>query len=162
IALVVNWLADPTITYDARLQSRIMQLHLECVKSHIGVINPFGNLNNSIKSRAMKIIANAGIKVGKSIAINNLKTFDPVNQGLAYPFLLRDDVTHGSQIIKINSPNELKNIPQSLFNFPCASEFIDVKDNDGYYRKYRCFLIGNKTIPRHLIISKSWWVHAHD
>ncbi len=36
--------------------------------------------------------------------------------------------------------------------------FYDYRSKDGLYRKYRFFIIGDKIIPGHLIISKEWYV----
>lgn len=34
--------------------------------------------------------------------------------------------------------------------------FVDYRSEDGFYRKYRFFVIGNKILPGHLILSKEW------
>lgn len=39
-----------------------------------------------------------------------------------------------------------------------VTPFIDYRSSDGLYRKYRFFVIGNKILPGHLIISDQWKV----
>ncbi len=38
------------------------------------------------------------------------------------------------------------------------TEFIDTADEDGIYRKYAAFIIGDRILPRHLFFSKEWMV----
>ncbi|MGI9456281.1 MAG: hypothetical protein ACR2NU_06945 [Aeoliella sp.] len=38
------------------------------------------------------------------------------------------------------------------------TEFCDVSDGDGVYRKYSCFRIGKKILPRHLFFRNEWEV----
>jgi len=62
----------------------------------------------------------------------------------------------------VNTADDLKKITWDDFHDPIALEFIDVQNNDGLYRKYRYFLIGDTGIQKHLIVSKSWRVHFKD
>ncbi len=39
------------------------------------------------------------------------------------------------------------------------SKFIDYRSKDGFYRKYRFYVIGDKIVPGFLIVSKEWEIH---
>jgi len=39
-----------------------------------------------------------------------------------------------------------------------AIEFCDTSDSAGVYRKYSCFVVGERIVPRHLFFSRSWFV----
>ena len=43
-----------------------------------------------------------------------------------------------------------------------AIEFCDTADAQGQYRKYGCFVVGGRIVPRHLFISRNWLVKAAD
>ena len=43
-----------------------------------------------------------------------------------------------------------------------AIEFQDTADTHGVYRKYGCFIIGDRLIPRHLYMSRNWLVKSAD
>jgi hypothetical protein len=37
-------------------------------------------------------------------------------------------------------------------------EFCDTSDGSGIYRKYSCFVVGERVVPRHLFFSRRWFV----
>ena len=43
-----------------------------------------------------------------------------------------------------------------------ATEFVDFQNDDGLYRKYRVYFVGQQMIYRHKIISDNWNVHGKD
>jgi hypothetical protein len=43
-----------------------------------------------------------------------------------------------------------------------AIEYRDTADASGIYRKYGCFIIGDRIVPRHLFFSRDWWVKHPD
>lgn len=43
-----------------------------------------------------------------------------------------------------------------------AIEFCDTGDARGIYRKYGCFVVGERIVPRHLFRSRNWLVKAPD
>ncbi|MCW5605473.1 MAG: hypothetical protein KIT18_13100, partial [Burkholderiales bacterium] len=43
-----------------------------------------------------------------------------------------------------------------------AIEFMDTSDAVGIYRKYGCFVVGERIVPRHLFFSRNWLVKGAD
>ncbi len=43
-----------------------------------------------------------------------------------------------------------------------AIEFCDTRDATGVYRKYGCFVVGGRIVPRHLFFSRNWLVKTAD
>lgn len=43
-----------------------------------------------------------------------------------------------------------------------AIEYRDTADASGIYRKYGCFIVGGRLVPRHLFFSRDWWVKHLD
>ncbi len=43
-----------------------------------------------------------------------------------------------------------------------AVEFCDTADASGVYRKYSCFIVGGRIVPRHLLFSRNWLVKEAD
>jgi hypothetical protein len=58
----------------------------------------------------------------------------------------------------VHSHDELRKVPWEKYPNPIAVEYIDVRNADGFFRKYRCFFMGNRGLPRHLYISENWSV----
>lgn len=76
------------------------------------------------------------------------------------PIIFRTTCDHGSEnMIKIDDLSELNQLEQFAFNGIndfYIIEYKDYKSKDNYFRKVRYWIIGNKVIPRHLVISNSW------
>jgi glutathione synthase/RimK-type ligase-like ATP-grasp enzyme len=98
-----------------------------------------------------------------------LKTIKPTialqtirKAGLQFPVILRQAGTHTGKIVGLF--NDLNEMEAALAggNDHIATEFVDFKSGDGFYRKYRVFFIGHNIIFRHMLMSDEWNVHARD
>jgi tetratricopeptide (TPR) repeat protein len=80
-----------------------------------------------------------------------------------FPMLVRPVDTHrGDWQERITNAPELRaylsRTPGTHFN---VSPFVDYRSPDGYYRKYRVFVVDGRPFPYHLAISDEWKVHYH-
>ena len=64
--------------------------------------------------------------------------------------LVRENYGNGGRIIEINGIEQI------------TVEFVDTRDGDGFYRKYRWIQVGSWGGPRHCVAAHHWNVHAHD
>ncbi len=83
--------------------------------------------------------------------------------GFELPVLVRPVDTHrGDWQERLSNAADLTDylarVPGQHFN---VSPFIDYRSDDGYYRKYRIFVVDGKPFPYHLAISDAWKVHYH-
>jgi hypothetical protein len=62
----------------------------------------------------------------------------------------------------VKSLDDVKNIPLEKYKAPIAVEFIDTRSEDGLYRKYRYFAMGEEGVPGPLMVSNSWEVRDND
>jgi hypothetical protein len=81
--------------------------------------------------------------------------------GFVFPLLLRSPGFHtGEHFEKVAGPAALAS---ALTQLPGATllvmEFIDTRDSDGNFRKYRVMMIDGKLLPLHLAVSNAWKVH---
>jgi hypothetical protein len=60
-----------------------------------------------------------------------------------------------SELIRLDTMEDVRNAPVENYVRPALSEFIDVRSPDGLYRKYRSIVVGDSTIAQHLQISES-------
>jgi hypothetical protein len=84
---------------------------------------------------------------------------------LKYPLILRTDHLHrGLNMFLVNDSEEARQVSQLEINPPLdlALEFVDTRSSDGYFRKWRSHVIGNKVIPRQVQLSKSWKVNLDE
>jgi glutathione synthase/RimK-type ligase-like ATP-grasp enzyme len=82
--------------------------------------------------------------------------------GLRFPAILRLAGTHTGEIVGlVERPDGLAPLMvPGKAHF--LTEWIDFRAVDGNFRKYRFFVIGGEIVPRHLLISDRWNVHAAD
>lgn len=161
-ALFIPWFQDPLKERFPSQYLKALRLQQQCQNQGVPVINPVDSLSLSIKSKALKVIAQTGIRTPKAIPITDGKSFNPGEHGLSYPIIIREDHIHSSSLSIVTNEENLNNLLWEDFEQPLALEFIDVKGEDSYCRKYRYVLIGDIGVPRHLIISNNWIVRADD
>jgi hypothetical protein len=83
---------------------------------------------------------------------------------LQYPVILRTDAIHrGLNMFFAENREEAVRILQRDIDPPLdlGLEFIDTKGPDGYYRKWRSHVIGDRVIPRQVQLTKNWKVNLH-
>jgi len=161
-ALLVHCLQDPLKEFDPRTYDRALKLEAECRERQIPIINPVQILSNSLKSKALEIIRQTGIRTAKIVPIPDPTKFDPDKHALSLPFFIREDTNVPGEVHFVGSRKDLKEVPWSKFKRPAALEFINVQSPDGYYRKFRYVMMGDSGVPRHLVISRNWFVKAPD
>jgi len=95
----------------------------------------------------------------------NFADFDDVK--LNYPMILRVDGVHrGLSMRFAESEEEARNyiaeqsIEEEPFNM--AIEFIDTRNDEGFYEKRRCYVVGDTVIPAHFLRSKNRFVNYKD
>ncbi len=84
------------------------------------------------------------------------------------PMLLRRDGLHqGKDLFFAPTLREARQTIQTRQadstkeNLDLAVEFIDVRDEQGRYNKYRSLVIGERLIPYHVLVSDHWLVNYH-
>ena len=159
VALLVPWLQDPLKEAFPTIYKHALQLQKRCQAMGIPVINPIERLSNSIKSRALPLLASCGARAAKVEIINDVQDFCR-SPSLEFPFFIRDDYEHGCPTRLIQAPADLDTVDWSQWCHPIAVEFIDTRCSDGYYRKYRYYLFGDIGQSRHLVVSGDWNVRA--
>ncbi len=79
-----------------------------------------------------------------------------------FPVILRLAGTHMGDIVGLMS--SLEDLQAALVpgGDHIITEFVDFQSADGFYRKYRIYFFGQRTILRHQLISDDWNIHVRD
>ncbi|MBW2208709.1 MAG: hypothetical protein JRG79_17530 [Deltaproteobacteria bacterium] len=105
-----------------------------------------------------KILAPRTIRVELHAQSNDLVSQISVNN-LHYPILIRPIGSQtGVGLIRLDTENQAQKY--KLTGWFYITEFHDFRSSDGYYRKYRCWSIGEQIVPNHLFIGTEWNVHG--
>jgi hypothetical protein len=84
---------------------------------------------------------------------------------LAYPVLIRPVDSHaGNDLAKIDDDDDLRRYVAGLPQFDdfYVATFIDYRNADGYFRKYRIVFVDGVPYPVHLAISPRWMIHYYN
>jgi len=79
---------------------------------------------------------------------------------LSWPVLVRASkkMSQGMMIYQAGTQREVDQLLQSCPDLDLAVEYVDVRSEDGLYRKYRSYVVGDSIIPRQVMISRDWKV----
>jgi hypothetical protein len=96
----------------------------------------------------------AGVATGES-------TIDTVLADAAFPLIVRPVDSHaGNGLEKIDAPGDIEAyLTTATAEEFFVSRFIDYRDADGMFRKYRIVLIDGVAYPGHMGISADWMIH---
>jgi len=119
--------------------------------SRDNVAKKLSSLNGIIMPKCIKITPSSTKEVREFIEAENFPL----------PFIFRTSGDQGSQnMVKIDA---LDTLSESLECFAFTGEnafymieYVDYRSNDGYYRKARYWVVGDRVVPRHLVIATSW------
>jgi len=117
----------------------------------LAVVNSLARCN-FCHTWCLRLWSNAGIQCAR---YQHFRTWDDIQ--LSYPLILRTDHVHrGLNMFFVSHPEETQRVSQLDVKPPLdlALEFVDTKGTDGYFRKWRSHVIGDKVIPRQVQLSK--------
>jgi hypothetical protein len=156
-----RWHANNYIFYARAVTDRAAERGLP-------VVNPVERAN-AVHSHFLTAWNAAGIPCARCRRFARFDDF-----GLPYPLILRRDGVHmGEDVHLARTPEEARALieerRQALSTAPrgerpggpldLAVEFIDTRDAQGIYRKWRSYVIGDRVIPRLLELSGHWLVN---
>ena len=87
-----------------------------------------------------------------------------VGKTLTYPLLVRPVGTHAGQGVHLVETETTLNaaLAELAGRELYATQFVDYRNADGLYRKYRVIVVDGKPYPFHMAISKRWLVHYYN
>ena len=163
--LVFNSICDPDTN------AKTLQIAAKIVDDmKVPVINDPRRIFATRRDAICELFKNEpGIRIPRTIRIRPYRASDiPIiakQQNFDFPFIVRPVGTHGGKgMLLIESAEMLTLLEQYPYDGRdyYLIEYVDFKSPDGLYRKYRFFVVGGEVIPRHMIASDSWNIHAAD
>lgn len=82
--------------------------------------------------------------------------------GMRFPLIVRLAGTHTGRIVGLFDTMDDLRAALTEPGEHIITEFVDYRSDDGFYRKYRVFFVGQQRLLRHMIISDAWNVHTQD
>ena len=159
-SLHIPWFQDPVEGWSQRTFDHANRLAEGCEAHGIPVINRVDRLANAGKVRGGELMAATGIRMPRMARITDADEFRDTRLGLDLPLIVREDWGHQKPMLRADSDADVRALPVENFKRPVAVEFVDVRNSDGLYRKYRYVVAGDVGVPQTLQISKDWCVRG--
>ncbi|WP_426416608.1 hypothetical protein [Aestuariirhabdus sp. LZHN29] len=159
VALLHAWVQDPVRERDPELWRQLGELEGQVRSSGGEVVQPARVLSHSERVSMMQRLSSAGVRVARSAVLD--EQFPESLAGLGYPLIVRPRYGHGSGMQRVDERKDIDTGWARWKSDPAAwvaMEYIDVMDDDGYFRKYRYLQVGHQGMPRHLMRASHWEV----
>lgn len=159
LSVVINLVTDPD------QNPRVLAAAEKVVKGFAGVVlNPPGQVLRTTRPRVARLLQGIeGLEVPITIALPptpSAATRAIAQSGMTFPAILRRAGTHaGRSALLLGSVDEVLANMERRASY-VLTQFVDLRDDDGLYRKVRLFCFGETVVFRHLIASDRWSVHA--
>lgn len=131
------------------------------------VLNRPESVIRSTRDQVAKLLdGTPGLIAPKVVRVRNARP-DPVagaieRTGMRFPLIVRLAGTHTGIIVGLFDDMDELRAAITQPGEHIVIEFVDFRSEDGLYRKYRAFFIGERIIFRHMLVSDTWNVHASD
>lgn len=152
-ALVAPQVQDPCRELYPRTYDRVQALQAACAVEGIPVVNPVQTLSNSRKSLAAVVMRDCGLHCAPVLPAGDARELDAALEQVGFPCILRDDLRHGEMTL-LRGPEDLARLDIRSYRDQVVCGFIDTADEHGIYRKYRSVLVGDRSVPRGLLLSR--------
>ena len=162
-SLIVNEISNP------ETHSRALMLaNALCDEFARPVINHPLRVMQTTREKVSALLQNVEqLVVPRAFLINPLSPRDVVSQAkensVTYPFIIRESGTHGGEtmlLIRNERDEELMHRLRFDGRDMHLIEYVDYRNQDGLYRKYRFVMVDGTPYLRHMLISEHWMVHA--
>lgn len=159
---ILNLITDPD------QNPRVLENLKKLLRDYSGkVINRPEAVLRSTRDQVAKLLdGTPGLIAPKTVRLRNAKPDLAVGAveraAMQFPLIVRKAGTHTGMIVGlVSSVDELRaSITEPGEHI--LTEFVDFRSDDGLYRKYRAFFIGDRIIFRHMLVSDDWNIHARD
>jgi hypothetical protein len=162
-ALVHALVQDPVIERDTWVHTQLITLEAACALRGVRVVHPVSVLSNTKRDILCERLGQAGLRTPRIVVVD--AAFDGHRGRLDLPFLVRRRWGHAAEMRRLDTERSFDGWWTTARTDPgswVAGEFVDVRSEDGRYRKYRYFMAGSRGCARHLIVSPNWEVRPSD
>jgi Flp pilus assembly protein TadD len=154
---VFNAVADPDAATEAQIAAE--RFVMECPSP---VINRPDRVARTLRSAMPGLIGSLpDVAVPNTLRIIPGRDHSPEASsalGLRFPIILRQAGRHGGEDLRlIASPEVWTDLSPRMASY--ATEFVNYRSADNWYRKYRMIFVDRKPYPYHLAIGARWLLH---
>jgi hypothetical protein len=164
-SLLHAWVQDPVAERAPHVHAMLVELEAECARRGGRVVHPSKVLSNTARDVLFERLAQANLLTPRVVRVD--ADFHARRDHLRLPMLVRRRWGHGpwGGLRRLDTEASFESWWAHARTDTAgwvASEYVDVRSPDGWYRKYRYFMAGSRGNARHLIVSPNWEVRPSD
>ena len=163
----LRWRMAPRATYiftdidrlSVRERERAAHMRMRFTNAHPKI----QCLNDPLQSRSRYALLRSLHESG--VNEFNVYRIDEVRQPQKFPVFIRDENDHfGPMTDLLNDQEELENAIQALRDQGLSTddklivEYVDLSDDEGFFKKYGDYRVGDRLINQHVLFRKNWLV----
>ncbi len=139
-------------------------------RDNIPILNHPKNVLQSSRDRAPDLYRDIDGLVVPPVKLLESPRFKTIMEHLeagsiSFPFIIRTTIDHnGRNMVLVSKESDLEELDVLPFDGRdyVIVNYVDYRDSEGYFTKYRVFKIGNNIVPRQLIVSDQWKIHGEE
>lgn len=132
--------------------------------------HPSSILGTARESVAARLASVDGIVAPRTLRLRITEPSDllaaAARENLQWPLIVRVAGTHSGQAtVRLDTPAAVPiGLKQLIWGGHdlYVTEYVDYRDPDGHYRKFRLALVGDEIFIRHHIVADAWMIHFRD
>jgi len=160
--LLHAWVQDPVRERDAKLFGQLVGLQQAARAGGAAVVQPVEVLSNSVREVQFERLTRVGLRTPRTVRIG--PRFAEDLGGLSLPIVVRASWGHGHMARLDTEADVTRWLAHASARGGAyvASEYLEMRDDDGLCRKYRYVMFGERGTCRHMIVSEHWEVRPAD
>ncbi|PKQ16485.1 MAG: hypothetical protein CVT67_04970 [Actinobacteria bacterium HGW-Actinobacteria-7] len=162
-AVLHAWVQDPLLERRIEIFKQLEVLEDSARRAGASIIHPARVLSNSRRDVQFERLTRTGLRTPRVADVDSW--FVQTLGGLSLPVVVRKSWGHCMSLIRLDTHEQVSAWVAEQNPSPgewVATEYLDVQGADGYFRKYRYVLFGERGVCRHLIVSADWEVRPKD
>jgi hypothetical protein len=162
---------DPLGPLYPRVYAYAQGLERACDEAGVPLLGRPEPLSRTCKSRQLHLLRGAGLFAPRAVHLSHWR--DALDGSrIAFPLVLRYDCGHASEdegfagpfhsreeLLAARLPERDAWPPRRGLAGLAAVEYVEARKTDGFYRKYKSFVFGDRVVPGIISVVRDWFAH---
>ena len=160
--VVMSWIGDSSLALGRWELNAMREMEARLATNEIRSVNTAAATLGSCKCAGAQAMARAGLRTPRIELIRDIDRFRRDPGDFPFPMLIRENYGHAGRtpMLCLRDADALRGAELAPFQHPIAVEFVDVREPNGYCRRYRYVAARDFGLSFNLHISKSWEVRG--
>lgn len=160
--VVMSWIGDSGLAPGRWERAAMQQLEWKLQSHGIARVNSMAATLGAAKLQGARTMARAGLRTPRVRWIEDARRFQHDPEDFPFPLLIRENYGHAGRTpsLLLRDRRELRAADLGAYRHPIAVEFVDVRDERGFCRRWRYIAAGDVGLSCNLHVSRHWEVRG--